>query len=101
MRRYACDITILCRDFTINERLPTSTEIADDTDLLDEPSLTIPPSIRVHVCLKVDSKLAKTPKMILHSVSFADSPPNAVEHLHFLGEESSDYRLPNLDGQWF
>ena len=43
--------------------------------------------------------LAKTSEMIGRSVSFADSSPDLVGHLRrrFLGEESSDYRPPNLD----
>ena len=43
--------------------------------------------------------LAKTSEMIGRLVSFADSSPDLVGHLRrrFLGEESSDYRPPNLD----
>jgi hypothetical protein len=79
--------------FTTDKQLTTITEIADVTDIFVEPNdftinnLKGAPS-------KVD--LAKTSEMVLRSVSFADSPPNSVEHLRSLGEESSDYR-PNLD----
>ena len=95
MRRYACDLTILFRVFTIDKKLPTITEIADVTDLFDEPSLMNDSTIDKGAPSKVD--LEKTSEMILRSVSFADSSPDPVEHLRFLGEESSDYRPPNLD----
>ena len=92
MRRYTCYLTILCRAFTTDKKLPTITEIADVTDLFNEPSLSNDSTKSTPS--KVD--LAKTSEMILRSVSFADSP-NPVEHLRFLGEESSDYRPPDLD----
>ena len=92
MRHYACDLTILCRAFTTDKKLPTITEIADVTDLFDEPSLTNDFTIKPS---KVDFE--KTSEMILHSVSFADFSPDPVEHLRFLGEESSDYRPPTPD----
>ena len=95
MRHCACDLTILCRAFTVDKKLPTITEIADATDLFDESSLTNDSSINKGAPSKAD--LAKSSEMILHSVSFADSLPNPVEHLRFLGDESSDYRPPNLD----
>ena len=97
MGRYACDsdLTILCRAFTTDKKLPTITEIADLTDLFDESSLTNDCAINKGAPSKVD--LAKTSEMISSSVSFADCPPNPVEHLRFLGEESNDYRPPNLD----
>ena len=41
--------------------------------------------------------LAKSSELMLRSVSFAESSPNSVEHIHFLGQESSGYRPPNVD----
>ena len=83
------------RVFTTDKKLPTITEIADVTDLFDDPSLTNDSSIDKGAPSKVD--LEKISEILSRSISFADSPPNPVEHLHFLGEESSDYRPPNLD----
>lgn len=94
MNRYACDLTILCRVFTTDKKLPTITEIADVTDLFDEPNLANDSSINKGAPSKVD--LAKSSE-ILRSVSLADSSPNPVKHFRFLGEESSDYRPPSLD----
>ena len=57
--------------------------------------MTNDPIINKGASSKVD--LAMASEMILRSVSFADSSPDPVEHLRFLGEESSVYRPPNLD----
>ena len=94
MRHFDCDLTILCSVFTTDKKLPTITQIADVTDLFDEPSLMNDSTINKGAPSKVD--LAKSSEMILRSVSFAESPSNPVEH-RFLGEESSNYRPPNLD----
>ena len=95
MRRYTYDPAILFRVFTTDKKLPTITEIADVTDLFDDPSLTNDSTIDKGAPSKVD--LAKSSEMTLSSVSFADSSPNPVEHLRFLGEESSNYRPPASD----
>lgn len=93
--RYACDLTNLCSVFTTDKKLPTITEVADVTDLFVEPSLTNDSIINKGTPSKVD--LAKSSEMMLRSVSFAESSPNSVEHIHFLGEENIDYRPPNVD----
>ena len=93
--RHAFDLTIICRVFTTDKKLPTITEIADVTDLFYEPSLTNDSTIIKGTPSKAD--LAKSSELMLRSVSFAESSPNSVEHIHFLGEESSGYRPPNVD----
>ena len=79
---------ILRRVFTTDKKLPTMTGIVDMTDLFDEPSWKNVSNISINTSL--EAGLAKAEMML----SFADSPPNPVEHLI---KESSDYRPPDLD----
>ena len=85
-KKYLLDLTILCRAFTVDKKLPTITEIVGVTDLFDEPGLENGSSI--HMGAASEAGLAKAEMML----RFTDSPPNAAEDLRFLGEESSDYR---------